>query len=73
MLTLEAFRRAAMERPKAGLAWLGRLKRISSSDVQSIFDQIPCSRITDYGIKFATKLLEINHHRLADLAKGLQQ
>ena len=73
MPTLEAFRQAAMERPKAGLAWLGRLNRISSSDVQSIFDQIPDSRITNHGIKFATKLLEINHHRLADLAKGLQK
>ena len=73
MPTLEAFRRVARRSPQAGVAWLGRLNQVSSNMVQSIFNQIPGDRITTHGIEFATKLLEINRHRLATLVEGLQQ
>ena len=72
MSPLEAFRQAGKRRPTAALAWLERLNRIYSSDVQSIFSRIPDSRITNHGIRFATKLLEINQYRLADLAGGFR-
>ena len=66
MATLEVFRQAAKKRPQAARAWLERLKQVSPSKVQSIFERIPNERITSHGIEFATKLLEINQHRLLE-------
>lgn len=71
MLTLDAFKNAAMKSPKAGLAWLGKLDQVSFDNVQSMFDKIPRMIITEYEIEFATRLLEINRQRLYELVGEL--
>lgn len=65
--TLSAFQQAGQISPKATDAWLERLGRISFSDVDEIFAQVPQERITPVAIEFAKRMLELNSHRLLAL------
>lgn len=62
--TIQAFREAGKTRPSAADAWLERLKRVASSDIQQIFNQIPEERITPIASEFAQRMLELNCERL---------
>lgn len=67
LLTVDAFSEAGKTRPLAADAWLERLKRVTSSDIQQIFDKIPEERITPVASKFAQRMLELNCERLLAL------
>lgn len=67
MTTLEAFQHVARLRVAAAEAWLGRLKQVSSAEVESIFSKIPSGWISSDAIAFATKVLELNRERLLGL------
>lgn len=64
---LRAFFAAGYLRPQAGDAWLERLRQVSSSDVNSIFEQIPPERISPVAKRFAQSMLQINQERLLTL------
>jgi len=65
--TIDAFREAARERPKAVQLWLKQLEGISSSDTRSILERIPKTEITDVAIEFTQKIIELNRERLLKL------
>ncbi len=67
MTTFDTFRGAAQLRPEAAAAWLERFSRITDMDVLELFGQVPRERITDTGVAFACKMLEINQRRLLGL------
>jgi len=62
--TLDAFRDAVKLSPKAGQYWLNRLKNISQSDYEAIFENIPADLISETAADFALKMLELNTIRL---------
>lgn len=66
--TFNAFTEAARSSPPAAKAWLEQLGKITQNDIENIFDQVPSDRISQAGIKFAKKILELNRKRL--LASG---
>ena len=65
--TVDAFSEAGKTRPLAADAWLERLRRVTSSDIQQIFNQIPAERMTPVASEFAQRMLELNCERLLNL------
>ena len=65
--TLDAFWDAARRDPRAGNIWLDRLARIRPADTLVLFRCIPTDRISQPGIQFAQRMLELNQHRLLGL------
>jgi excisionase family DNA binding protein len=65
--TIDAFQIAASRKPEAARIWLKQLSGISSSDTLSILERIPETEITDIGIEFTQKLLDLNRERLLKL------
>ncbi len=72
LTTIEAFEQAAKRNPEAGNYWLTRLNGISEDDVQTIFNKIPKSEVTDLAIEFALTMLRLNKHRLLAVGAKLQ-
>lgn len=67
LTTFEAFQLAFNQYPVAAEAWLGRLAKLTESDVSSIFRQIPRDIISETGAVFASKIIELNRNRLLTL------
>lgn len=65
--TLSAFREAGIRRPRAAQAWIARLERLSSQDIEAIFAAIPSDRISPIAKDFAIKVLSLNAQRLLTL------
>jgi hypothetical protein len=62
--TLEAFVRAAQLYPEAAKIWQDKLRRISSTQINEIFERIPEGRITPIADRFARRLLEYNREKI---------
>ncbi len=60
----DAFHQAAQRMPGAATAWLQQLENIDSTDVETIFANIPEERISEVSIEFALQQLAINRHAL---------
>ena len=67
MSTLSAFREAGIRRPRAAQAWITRLERLSSQDIEAIFAAIPSDRISPVARDFAIKMLSLNAQRILTL------
>jgi hypothetical protein len=67
MSTLNAFRETGIRRPRAAQAWITRLKRLSSQDLEVIFADISSDRISAVARDFAIKMLSLNAQRLLTL------
>ena len=67
MSTLSAFREASIRRPRAAQAWIARLERLSSQDIEAIFAAIPSDRISPVARDFAIKMLSLNAQRILTL------
>ena len=65
--TIAAFQIAASRKPEAARIWLKQLRGISSSDTLSILERIPETEITEVGIEFTQKILDLNSERLLKL------
>jgi hypothetical protein len=65
--TLSAFREAGIRRPRAAQAWIARLERLSSQDIEAIFAAVPADRISTVAKDFAIKVLSLNAQRLLTL------
>jgi len=65
--TIDAFQLAASKRPEAARRWLKQLEGTSSSDTRSILERIPKTEITEVGIEFTQRILELNSERLLKL------
>ena len=65
--TFNAFERAAQLYPDAARIWQERLKRVTSIQIEEIFNRIPDGRITPIAAKFAIDLLDFNQKRIVDL------
>ena len=68
---LETFAQAALLKPDAARIWLDQLEKISTEDVNQIFDQTPGSRITEDARLFAQSLLDYNRSQLLKLKETL--
>ena len=53
MSTLSAFREAGINAPELPQAWIARLERLSSQDIEAIFAAIPCDRMSAVAKDFA--------------------
>ncbi len=67
MSTLSAFREAGIRQPGAAQAWITRLERLSSQDIEAIFAAILSDRISAVAKDFAIKMLSLNAQRLLTL------
>lgn len=67
MSTLSAFHAAGIRRPRAAQAWLPRLERLSSQDMEAIFADIPSDRMSAVAKDFAITMLSLNAQRLLTL------
>lgn len=67
MSTIDTFREGGKMRPGAAKYWLGNIERVSSQEVQLLFEKVPPERITDVAIEFALKMLDLNRQRLLPL------
>jgi hypothetical protein len=67
MSTLSAFREAGIRRPRAAQAWIARLERLSSQDIEAIFAAILSDRISPVAKDFAIQILSLNAQRLLTL------
>ena len=61
---MAAFKEALKFRPRGGQYWLAKLDQIQHTQLEVIFRQIPPHLISEPGIEFALKMLEINTQRL---------
>jgi hypothetical protein len=66
LTTLEAFQQCARIHPEAARGWLGRLERITSTDLRALLGEVPRERISESAINFAVRMLELNQRRLLD-------
>ncbi len=71
LLTLEAFELAAQRHPRAGTAWLQRLREVSGNDLARLIAQVPPDRITGHSADFALEMLKTNRHDLLELGGAL--
>ena len=67
MPTLDAFREGGLRRPGAAQAWITRLARLSSQDVEAVFADIPSDWISTVAKDFAMRMLVLNSQRLLAL------
>ena len=67
MPTLDAFRAGGLRRPEAAQAWITRLARLSSQDVEAVFADIPSDWISIVAKDFAMRMLVLNSQRLLAL------
>lgn len=67
--TLDAVLESVKLAPKAGQYWLNRLKKISQTDYEMIFESIPAKLISQPAADFALKMLELNTIRLLDAGR----
>ncbi len=65
--TVDAFRFAEAQNPVGARIWLKRLGRIGYEEMEGVFRAIPAPLISEEGIQFALKLLEINQRRLMEV------
>jgi hypothetical protein len=63
--TLTVFERAAQLYPDAAIVWQERLKQVTPTQIQEIFNRIPDGRITPIAAKFAIDLLTYNRERIS--------
>ena len=63
--TLNIFERAARLYSDAAKIWQERLKQVTPTQIQEIFNRIPASRITPIAAKFAINLLAYNLERIS--------
>jgi hypothetical protein len=70
MSTLDAFREGGRRRPRAAHAWIARLERLSSQDIEAIVADIPSDRISAVAKDFAIRMLFLNAQRLLALQEG---
>ena len=63
--TLTVFERAARLYPDAASIWQERLKQVTPTQIQEIFNRIPDGRITPIAAKFAIDLLTYNRERIS--------
>ena len=71
LTTLDAFLLASRHYRRAALAWLERLKAVTSSDTEGVLRQIPSSCISEASIEFAQQMMVVNRIRLLASEKKL--
>ena len=71
LLTVDAFRVAAERYRAAGPVWLERLAGVRSADTLALLERVPRERISEPGIEFAQKMLELNREKLGKLREEL--
>lgn len=69
---VEAFARAAVLRPRAALAWLGRLAEVREPTVVALLARIPPDRMSDPARGFAGQMLHYNRDRLLALRADVE-
>ena len=69
--TIDAFLAAARLFPKAALTWLKKLESLPTTEVESIFDELPGDRISSISRQFAESILHLNRYRLLDCVRVL--
>jgi hypothetical protein len=62
----EAFRAFAARAPRAGLAWLNRLRTVNRDGIRSILDRVPAARMSETCKRFTLELLLTNQGRLLE-------
>jgi hypothetical protein len=65
--TIDACRLIYKHSPEVFIYWTNKINHISAETLKTIFDNIPLSHITETGIEFALKILELNKERLIAL------
>ena len=67
LTTFGAFREAGRLAPEAAQAWLAELEPVTMDEVQELLSRLPTSLISQDGLNFALKILEVNQQRLLAL------
>ena len=62
--TVTVFERCVQLASEAARIWQERLKQVTSTQIQEIFNRIPDGRITPIAAKFAIDLLAYNRERI---------
>ncbi|EEV6025940.1 MULTISPECIES: hypothetical protein [Escherichia] len=66
LLTVEAFRHAIENRPRAKEHWFGRLNTLTHEDIVGVFNNVPADCISEVSRTFAIEMVLENRRRLLE-------